>query len=414
MTDIKIFVHIDLEGELYRVGQLWTRYNRGKESASFQYEPTWLSHNERFALEPSLQLTEGTYYTEADRSLFGAIGDSAPDRWGRLLMRRASDRLAHPSTLTEIDYLLGVNDEARQGALRFSSSLDGPFLQPSQASSTIPPLIELPRLLSATQKFLEDRENREDLQLLLAPGSSLGGARPKACIRDRDGHLAIAKFPRKEDDYPTTLWEAVALFLADKADLTVPPWRIETILKKPTLIVKRFDRYFDKRIPFLSAMSMIGARDNEQHSYLELVDALKTHGAYPASDIVDLWRRIVFSILISNTDDHLRNHGFLYERYKGWKLSPLYDVNPTPLEVRPRILTTAIDFSNTTASLDIALSVSEEFGLTQSAAKKIAKEVGKAVAHWRRAASLLKIKPSEIERMSSAFNHKDLAQALAF
>lgn len=164
-------------------------------------------------------------------------------------------------------------------------------------------------MLSATESVAEHSETEEDLRLLLAPGSSLGGARPKASIRDRDGHLAIAKFPRKDDEYSTVLWEAVALTLAEKAGILIPSWRLEPVAKKPALIIRRFDRAQHRRIPFLSAMSMLGAGDNEQHSYLELVDALRQHGASPKKDGLELWRRVVFSILISNTDDHLRNHG---------------------------------------------------------------------------------------------------------
>ena len=418
MINRKVYVYIDLDGDLHLVGQLWARSNREKEGASFQYERNWINHRERFALEPALELTEGTYHTEMDRNMFGAIGDSAPDRWGRVLMRRSAARRAFSSnkqsqTLTEIDYLLGVYDEARQGALRFSEHIDGPFLQRSNAHP-IPPLIELPKLLSAAENFLEDKESEEDLRLLLAPGSSLGGARPKASVRDRDGQLAIAKFPRKDDEYSTVLWEAVALTIAAKAGLKVPKWRLESINTKPTIIIRRFDRNFTKRIPFLSAMSMLGAKDNEQHSYLEIVDALRQHGAAPEQDMVDLWKRIVFSILISNTDDHLRNHGFLYERYKGWRLSPLYDVNPTPIEIKPRVLTTTIDLDNGTASLDIALSVAKEFGLTQEEAKKIAKEVGNAVVQWKEEARRFQIGSSEIERMASAFDHKDLVRAITY
>ena len=387
MTDRKVYVFVELEGYNHHVGQLWARSTRGKEGATFQYEPTWLTHPERFALEPALDLTDGAYHTEANRNLFGALGDSAPDRWGRVLMRRSAARLARAAnmqsqTLTEIDYLLGVYDEARQGALRFCETMGGPFLQHSDAAP-IPPLIELPKLLSASENLLEDKESDEDLRLLLAPGSSLGGARPKASVRDRDGQLAIAKFPRKDDDYSTVLWEATALSLAAKAGLRVPAWRIESIVDKPTLIIKRFDRSFIKRIPFLSALSMLGAKDNEQHSYLEIVDSIRQHGAFPKDDCRDLWKRMVFNILISNTDDHLRNHGFLYERHKGWRLSPMYDVNPTPAEIKPRILTTTIDLYDGTASLDLALSVAEEFGLTPEEAKKIAKEVGNAVNQWR-------------------------------
>lgn len=417
MTDRKVHVYVELNGDLHHVGQLWARSSREKEGASFQYDRVWLSHPERFPLEPALALTDGAYHTEANLNMFGAIGDSAPDRWGRVLMRRSAARLArasntNPQTLTEIDYLLGVYDEARQGALRFSETIGGPFLHQSNASP-IPPLIELPRLLSATENLLEDKESDEDLRLLLAPGSSLGGARPKASVRDRDGQLAIAKFPRKDDEFSTVLWEAVTLSIANKAGLRVPEWRLESIANKPTLITKRFDRSNAKRIPFLSAMSMIGAKDNEQHSYLEIVDAIRQHGASPKEDIGDLWKRIVFNILISNTDDHLRNHGFLYERYKGWRLSPMYDVNPTPVEIKPRILTTAIDLYDGTASLELAFSVAKEFGLTHEEAKNIAKEVGEAVNKWREEAKRFHIPSSEIVRMSSAFDHQDLSLAIS-
>jgi serine/threonine-protein kinase HipA len=178
--------------------------------------------------------------------------------------------------------------------------------------------------------------------------------------------------------------------------------------------IKRFDRVLSKRIPFLSAMSMISAKDNEQHSYLEIVDAITRHGSSPKENLIDLWRRIVFNIMISNTDDHLRNHGFLYEQNKGWKLSPVYDLNPTPLEIKPRVLTTTIDYHDGTASLELALSVAEDFGLTQIEAKKIAKEVGSAVANWRGEAEHFRIPKPEIDRMASAFDHHDLAMSLKF
>lgn len=416
MTDRKVHVFVELDGTMHHVGLLWARSSRGKEGASFQYEKSWLNNNERFALEPALELTDGTYHTEAYRNMFGAIGDSAPDSWGRVLMRRAASRIARDSnitsrTLTEIDYLIGVNDEAREGALRFCETIGGPFLQHSEARP-IPPLIELPKLLSATENLLEDKESDEDLRLLLAPGSSLGGARPKASVIDKDGQLAIAKFPRKDDEYSTVLWEAVALKIASKAGIKVPEWRIEYIANKPSLIVKRFDRNFTKRIPFLSAMSMIGADDTESHSYLEIVDAIRRHGANPDKDMINLWRRIVFNILISNTDDHLRNHGFLYERYQGWTLSPLYDVNPTPIMIKPRILSTAIDLDDSTASLPLAFSVAKDYGVGIDEAKMIAKEVGDAVKNWKKEAKSLQISSAEIERMASAFDHKDLAQAI--
>lgn len=416
MSSREIYVSIALGDENHPIGRLWCHNRRGRESASFEYNDGWLKHPEHFALEPALALTAGSFHTIADQSLFGSIGDSAPDRWGRVLMRRAEGQRARsagemPRTLGEADFLLGVNDEARQGALRFSDTPDGLFLAP-RGQRTIPPLVDLPRLLSATERFLDDEENAEDLRILLAPGSSLGGARPKASVRDTDGHLSIAKFPRKDDDYNVVVWEAVALVLAEKAGLTIPSWRLETIMDKPVLIIRRFDRVGDTRVPFLSAMSMLQAKDNEQHSYLEIADALRQYGANPSADLAEMWRRIVFSILISNTDDHLRNHGFIYERYTGWRLSPAYDMNPTPVEVKPRILTTTIDLYDGTASLDLALSVAEDFRLSPDEAKAIIKEVGAGVAQWRDVAQAQALDRREIDRMASAFEHAD-AQAVS-
>lgn len=415
MNNKEILVYVSLNGEDILVGKLWFHNRSGRESASFEYDKNWLNNPEKFALEPALQLTEGSFHTEDKHLLFGAIGDSAPDRWGRVLMRRAETQRAFieketARTLTEKDYLLGVNDETRQGALRFAENIGGPFLKPSDKLS-VPPLIELPKLLSASEKFLSSRENAEDLKLLLAPGSSLGGARPKASVKDKDGSLAIAKFPRKDDDFNIVLWEAVALTLAKVANITVPQWRVVNILNKPVLIIKRFDREEKNRIPFLSAMSMLGAADNEQHSYLEMVYAIAQHGSRPKEDMSELWKRIVFSILISNTDDHLRNHGFLYESQKGWKLSPVYDVNPVPVEIKPRILSTAIDFNNNQADLDLALSVIKDFRLSKEQAIGIVKEVVAAVTKWRSVAKSLGLKESDIEKMASAFEHKDLEKA---
>jgi serine/threonine-protein kinase HipA len=357
------------------------------------------------------------FHTGADTPMFGAIGDSAPDRWGRALMRRMERRRAEhekqtPRTLHEIDYLLLVDDEARAGALRFAETEGGPFLRQEEAKR-IPPLVKLPELLSAAEHVMEDTDTEEDLRLLFAPGSSLGGARPKASVREKDGHLAIAKFSRKDDEINAVLWEAVALRLAQNAGIPVPTARVETVADKPVLLLRRFDREGARRIPFLSAMSMLGAKDNETHSYLEIVDALRQHGAAPKADMEALWRRIVFNILISNTDDHLRNHGFLYEGSDGWRLSPAYDLNPVPVDVKPRILTTAINEEDTTASLSVALDVAGYFELDEAEAGEIAAQVGKAVSRWRDEATQHGITRKEIDRMASAFEHEDLKDALS-
>jgi serine/threonine-protein kinase HipA len=268
----------------------------------------------------------------------------------RAEIMRAKQENETPRSLTEIDYLLGVNDFARQGALRFSKTIDSPYLKEG-AQNSIPPLIQLPKLLSAAQNFEESSENEQELKLLLAPGSSLGGARPKASIIDKDESLAIAKFPKKDDESNAVLWEAVTLSLAKEAKINTPIWRIETILDKAVLIIKRFDRENKIRIPFLSAMSMLQAKDNEQRSYLEIAYSLSEHGSSPDEDMKELYRRIIFNILVSNTDDHLRNHGFLYESQKGWRLSPVYDINPTPIQIKARLLSTNIDFDSNQASL---------------------------------------------------------------
>ncbi len=282
----------------------------------------------------------------------------------------------------------------------------GPFLA-EHGPTKIPPLIELPRLLSAAEHVLSNSDTDEDLRLLLAPGSSLGGARPKASVRDRDGHLAIAKFPNQGDEINTVLWEAVALTLAKKAGIPVPTWRLEPAADKPMLLLRRFDREEGRRLPFLSAMSMLEAKDNETRSYMEFVDVLRQHGAEPKADMHALWRRIVFNILISNTDDHLRNHGFLYGGPAGWRLAPAYDLNPVPVDIKPRVLSTAIDLDDRTASLNLALSVADYFELGPDEARRITVGVGKAVSLWRKEAAALGLAKPDIDRMASAFEHED-------
>jgi serine/threonine-protein kinase HipA len=414
--DREALMYVDLEGVPHLMGRLWARMRKNKESANFEYDEAWLQHPAKFSLEPALQLGPGPFHTPADTPMFGAIGDSAPDRWGRALMRRMERRRAEregagpPRTLQEIDYLLLVDDEARQGALRFAEREGGPFLR-EVGIKRIPPLVELPKLLAAAEHVVEDKDTEEDLRLLFAPGSSLGGARPKASVIEKDGQLAIAKFPRKDDEINTVVWEAVALALAKKAGIEVPAGRVETVANKPVLLLRRFDREGARRIPFLSAMSMLGSKDNETRSYLEIVDALRQHGAAPKADMEALWRRLVFNILISNTDDHLRNHGFLYAGQEGWRLSPAYDLNPVPTDIKPRILATAINEEDTTASLALALEVAAYFDLDANKARKVAAQVGSATAKWRDEAARHGLGKSEIERMASAFEHADLQLA---
>jgi serine/threonine-protein kinase HipA len=414
--DRETLVYADLDGTPYFMGRLWTRVRKNKESATFEYGEGWLKHPAKFSLEPALQLGPGPFHTPADTPMFGAIGDSAPDRWGRALMRRMERRRAEregggpPRTLQEIDYLLQVDDEARQGALRFAEREGGPFLR-EEGGKRIPPLVELPKLLAAAEHVMEDKDTEEDLRLLFAPGSSLGGARPKASVIEKDGQLAIAKFPRRDDEINTVVWETVALTLAKKAGIAVPAGRVETVANKPVLLLRRFDRDGARRIPFLSAMSMLGSKDNETRSYLEIVDALRQHGAAPKADMEALWRRLVFNILISNTDDHLRNHGFLYAGQEGWRLSPAYDLNPVPTDIKPRILATAINEEDYTASLALALEVAGYFDLDAGKAREVAAQVGKVTSKWREEAARHGLAKSKIDRMASAFEHEDLQLA---
>lgn len=411
-------VYVDLGGVPQLVGRLWARARRNKESATFEYDEAWLQDAARFSLEPALKLGPGPFHTSADTPMFGAIGDSAPDRWGRALMRRMERKRAEqegltPRTLQEIDFLLLVDDEARQGALRFAAHEGGPFLREGGVSR-IPPLVELPKLLSAAEHVMEETDTAEELKLLFAQGSSLGGARPKASVLEKDGTLAIAKFPRKNDEIKNTVvWEAVALRLAQKSGIDVPAGRVEDIDGRPVLLVRRFDRAGALRIPFLSAMSLLGSKDNETRSYLEIVDALRQNGAAPKADMAALWRRLVFNILISNTDDHLRNHGFLYEGPAGWRLSPAYDLNPVPTDIRPRVLSTAINEEDGTASLALAMEVAGYFELELDKARTMAGEVGKTVSQWRDEAAAHGLAKAECDRMASAFEHEDLKMAVA-
>lgn len=409
--EIKIFV--DLLGSSHMVGELWVRNRDGRQSASFQYAESWLESSLRFPIDPFLPLGEGPYHTPTERSLFGAIGDSSPDRWGRALMRRAERQDARkdgrtPRTLLEIDFLLQVNDYARQGALRFSK--DGSIFL-SNSSAEIPPIVDLPKLLSASEKVASDAGEDVDIRLLLAPGSSLGGARPKASVVSSTGELYIAKFPHSNDEIDTVKWEALSLTLAGDAKMTVPMWQLKNISEKSVLLLNRFDRNGNSRIPYMSAMSMLGAGDNESHNYLEIADAIRQMGASPKKDLKELWRRIVFSVLISNTDDHLRNHAFLRLGSDGWSLSPAFDLNPVPIDIKPRNLTTAIEPDNTQASLELAIEAAGYFDLNEQEAVSIVKEVAAATSKWREKASSIGINSGEIKRMSSAFEHSDLEKA---
>ena len=412
----EIFVHVDLQGETHFVGRLWIHAGRASESASFEYARKWRKASLKFSLEPTLGLGEGKFHTPTDKSLFGSMGDSAPDRWGRVLMKRMEASAAKAENrarrqLLDSDYLLMVSDLARQGALRFAEREGGPYLA-TDADASIPPLVELGRLLAASERILEKKELDQDIKDLVTPGASLGGARPKASIIGGGGELMIAKFPSPTDEWDVELWEYLAFQMARKAGIPTPDVELTNIGGKNVLLLRRFDRDGARRIPFLSAMSMLGYSDGDRGSYLEIAEALSEHGASTAKDLKDLWRRIVFNIMISNVDDHLRNHGFLYTGTDGWTLSPIYDLEPTPAHEKPRVLHTLIDLDNGEASLDLAYSVADEFGLGAREAEAVAGEVAAATKDWAKDAARLGAAKDEIETMSSAFEHKDLKLAL--
>lgn len=417
MNGADAHVYIDHDGETRPVGSLWiSRDRRGAMACTFRYAEPWLEYDNSFAIDPWLDLTSGGLFHK-DR-LFGAIADCAPDRWGRALVARAERMLARkqgtaPRHLSDLDYVLAVSDRTRLGALRFSLTEGGEFVAPPDETA-VPPLIALPQLLAAAQGFIDNPDSEEDLKILLAPGSSLGGARPKASVMDDDGRLSIAKFPKNDDVCSVCAWEHLALELARAAGIDGAESRLLSIDGRDVLLLPRFDRQGNERIPFMSALSAIDAVDREPRSYLEIAESLQRFGAATRSDLRELWRRIVFNVLISNTDDHLRNHGLLYAGAGGWRLSPAYDLNPVPVELKPRFLSTAIgiDPQDTTASLALAFEVAEHFDLAEDEARAIAREVAGVTRHWSDRATAVGIDRAEFDFMRTAFEHDDLALAL--
>ncbi len=331
-------------------------------------------------------------------------------------MQRAERRNAEREdravrTLMESDYLLGVADETRLGALRFRRVREDDFLACPRTG--VPALVELGRLLQSTERILRDEETDEDLQMIFAPGSSLGGARPKASVIDQHGRLSIAKFPKESDEYSIETWEEIALRLAKRAGIATPHHELVHVAGKAVLLSRRFDREGDHRIPFLSAMAMLGARDGEGGSYPEMVDALVSQGARAKQDAHELYRRVAFNVLVSNLDDHLRNHGFLWRGRSGWTLSPAYDLNPVPTDLKARVLTTNIDPVESTCSIELLEEAAGYYALPLAGSRAILKEVAQATQAWRTVAQEVGASSAEIHRMSSAFEHDDLYKALA-
>jgi len=413
MPDVDVY--IDWQGSCRLIGRLFRQSGRGHETVSFEYEKGWIEAVDHFSIDASLKVGRGIFVPLPGQEMFGTIGDSAPDQWGRRLMRRAERRSAEkerrtPRTLFETDYLLGVADETRLGALRFTYAGENVFQASTETG--VPKLFELGKLLGVTERILRDEETDEDLQMIFAPGSSLGGARPKASVIDQYGHLSIAKFPKEHDGYSIETWEEVALRLAEKSGIRTPVHELVSVAGKAVLLSRRFDRHDGGRIPFMSAMSMTGSRDGEGGSYLDIVDALGEVGAQANDDRIELFRRMVFNVLISNVDDHLRNHGFLMLSRHGWILSPAYDLNPTPQDVKPRVLSTNIDFEDGTCSIELVREVAYLFGLRKADSDHIIYDIAHFTENWRDVAQRVGARSAEIQRMESAFEHDDLDRAL--
>jgi serine/threonine-protein kinase HipA len=404
-------VYVDADGTVGPVlmGTLHAQSSGRQEVFSFEYAPEWLASEAAFAFDPDLQLLEGAQYPAQSRSNFGIFLDSAPDRWGRLLMQRKENLRARQEEgtarrLAEWDYLLGVHDETRLGALRLRSLNGGEFLD-SDARMAAPPITSV-RELQAASEGLERHIDEEDhpdyarwLSQLLAPGSSLGGARPKASVRDEAGHLCIAKFPSRADTRNMAAWEMLAHRLAAKCGIHLPAARL--LDTGDTFLVRRFDRTAGgSRRAFVSAMTLTQRRDGEPGaSYLELVELLQRQGADTRGDTHQLFRRIVFSILIHNTDDHLRNHGFFVED-RGVRLSPAYDINPS---IERDDLTLAINETETACDVEIARAAHRLYALSLKEADGLIAEVAAAVKTWRDEAGVLRIRRSEQDQMASAF-----------
>lgn len=406
MADPQVDIVVQIDGEDVQAGRLWSHRRRGIESATFAYATEYLERDDAYELDPSLPLVEGQQQTAVGRAMFGAFADCAPDRWGRTLITRFEQRRARAEGVTgrsfgELDFLLGVRDDLRQGALRFRDPDTDLFL--ADEHSGVPALVELPKLLSAADRVERDAAEDEDLDALLRGGSSLGGARPKAHVVLPSGRPAIAKFPSPaRDEWDVMRWEAVALELAGAAGIEVPAWQLLEIAGRAVLVLERFDRLESRRLGYVSAMTMLEAQDGDQRSYLEIVDSIETRSAAATADLHQLWRRIAFSILISNTDDHLRNHGFLRRSTAGWSLSPAFDLNPDP-SAGVKHLKTSIDFHDTEARIDTLLGVAEHFRLTDAAAEATLKEISEATERWRDVAAERGLDRNAIESMAPAF-----------
>ena len=412
----RILVYADWHGlpATIQIGTLTADVVRGRETFSFAYTREWLQSGFAPMLDPDLQLYDGPQYLNDAKPNFGMFLDSSPDRWGRVLMRRREAILARQGqrpvvTLHEPDFLLGVHDSARMGGLRFKQSQDGGFLSHATELAA-PPWVALRDLEYASLRLEDENmaagEELRWLNMLMAPGSSLGGARPKASVTDPNGNLWIAKFPSANDEYDNGAWEMVIHDLAIATGINVAPAQLHHFTgRHHTFLSQRFDRVNgNDRIHFASAMTLLGRQDgadfNSGTSYLDLVGFIVQNGRQVKDNLRQLWVRIVFNILVKNTDDHLRNHGFLLQA-DGWELSPAYDINPNP---HGNGLTLNISEDDNSLDIELALSVAKHFRLKNQEAELILNNIRKVEAGWPVLATKYRLSRREQENMSIAFN----------
>lgn len=410
--DIYVFADwIGLQGPTF-IGTLSAHFAKGKKAFSFEYDKNWLKTNARSVMDPDIQFYSGPQYP-SNKENFGIFLDSMPDTWGKTLMKRRAIQDARiknkkAKTLYEIDYLLGVYDESRMGALRFKTEMNGPFLDNNTEHPT-PPWSSLEELQEAVRQLENDDQNdtiKKWLSVLIAPGSSLGGARPKANIYDIHKNLWIAKFPSKSDTIDKAVWEYLAYKLAITSGINMAESKIQKVSGlHHTFLTKRFDRNREQRIHFASAMTMTGNTEqiikDRTPSYLEIVEFIENYGVDIEANLHQLWRRIIFNIAISNTDDHLRNHGFILTN-KGWKLSPAYDLNPS---TEKDGLSLNIDMDDNALNFELAKSVGKYFRLDEGEMTRILEEVLSVIKGWRSIAKQIGISANELQLMENTFRY---------
>jgi serine/threonine-protein kinase HipA len=375
---------------------------------AFEYAPEWLNRPGAFAIDPtSLPLRAGPHHSA---TLFGAMQDCGPDRWGRMLIERAvRKQVLARKPYQDLDYLLALDDTSRIGALRFRVDAASPFLAAS--TGKLPPLVSLRALLHATDAIHGETETAQDLRFLLGAGSPLGGARPKSAVSLPDGRFAIAKFPKPDDIRDIAAGEILALTLAQQAGITVAEHRLVSVGGNGVSVITRFDRDGAQRIPFLSANSLLGLPSGEPGAYTLLADGIRQFGDHAAADLRELWRRLVFSLLVSNYDDHLRNHGFLMRTPGRWAFSPAYDLNPVPEIDRAMTPKTTITEQQEEPSIAAALAAAARFGIKAAEAKRILREVFAAVVNWRKVGRGLRLRAATLDAYASAFDHPLMEEA---